>query len=90
MMYCELLALTDNKATNEQFIEIEAVYMSREAMTKEQAARLWKRRYGEKMDKPRAAEMRRIKESIRDFKNERKWAKVMERRIIANYDERIS
>jgi len=64
MMYNELLTLTDGKATYEQFTEIEAVYMSKEAMTKEQAARLWKRRYGEKIVKPLAEEMRRVKESM--------------------------
>jgi len=88
-MYSELLVLTDEKATYEQFIEIEAVYMSKEEMTKEQAARLWKRRYGVKESKPRPEEMRRIKKSIREFKREQAWAKEMEQRINKKYDDLI-
>ena len=89
MLYIELLSLTDDKATYEQFLDIESVYKSKEEMTKQQAARLWKRRYGEKVEKPRPEEMRRIKEAIRDFKGEREWAKVLESRIIETHDEKV-
>ena len=89
-MYSELLTLTDNKATYEQFLDIEAVYMKKDSMTKAQAASLWKRRHGEKINKPRAEEMRRIKEAIRDFKKEREWFKTMEQRINKGHDEMIT
>lgn len=39
MMYSELLGLTDGKATYTEFLEIEAVYMAREDMTKEPRGR---------------------------------------------------
>lgn len=89
MMYNELLALTDGKATYEQFLDVEDVYMSRESMTKLQAAALWKRRYGPKENKPRADELRRIKESIKDFKEERQNAAYAADRIRKSYDEQI-
>lgn len=90
MMYFELLALTDDKATYEQFLDIEAAYMSRESMTKEQAASLWKRRYGEKIRKPLAKELREIKEAIRDFKESRKYAEQEEKRITEQYTEKLA
>jgi len=89
MLYSELLNLTDDKATYEQFLDIEVEYMKKDSMTKEQAAKLWKRRYGEKVYKPRPEEMRRIKEAIRIFKGERQWAKIMEQRINKEYDNLI-
>ncbi len=81
MMYTELLALTDGKATYEQFIEIEAVYMTKEDMTKKQAATLWKRRYGVKKDKPLPAYMKAVKDAIRDFKDNREFVdRLIEKR----------
>ena len=81
MMYSELLKLSDGKATYEQFLDIEAVYMSREEMTKQQAAKLWKRRYAKKNRKPLPKELREIKEAIRDFKGSREYAEREEKRI---------
>lgn len=90
MMYSELLALTGGKATYEQFTEIEAAYMAHEEMTKQQAARLWKRRYGEKTRKPLAKELREIKEAIRDFKGNEEYAEREEKRIAERYAEKIA
>jgi len=89
MLYCELLTLTDNNATYEQYLDIEAVYMKKDSMTKEQASRLWKRRYGVKKSKPRSEELRRIKGVIRDLKNERDWSREMARLINKKYDDLI-
>lgn len=90
MMYSELLKLTDGKATYEQFLDIEAVYMSREEMTQQQAAKLWKRRYADKKRKPLAKELREIKSAIRDFKENRKYAKEQEARIKKRYAEMLA
>lgn len=90
MMYSELLTLTDNKATYEQFLDIEAVYMSREEMTKQQASKLWERRYADKKRKPLAKELREIKAAIRDFKSDREYAELQEKRIKEKYAERIA
>lgn len=90
MMYSELLKLTDGKATFEQFLDIEAVYMSREKMTKPEAAALWKRRYAEKTRKPLAKELREIKEAIRDFKENREYAECQEAQIRKKYAEKLA
>lgn len=90
MMYSELLTLTDNKATYEQFLDIEAVYMSHKEMTKQQAAKLWERRYADKKRKPLAKELREIKAAIRDFKGDREYAELQEIRIKEKYAERIA
>lgn len=90
MMYSELLKLTDGKATYEQFLDIEAVYMSREEMTKQQAAKLWKRRYTEKKRKPLAKELREIKSAIRDFKENREYAEEQEAQIKKRYAEMLA
>lgn len=90
MMYSELLKLTDGKATYEQFLDIEAVYMSREEMTKQQAAKLWKRRYAEKKQKPLAKELREIKSAIRDFKENREYAESQEAQIRERYAEKLA
>lgn len=88
MMYSELLALTEGRATYEQFLDIESVYMTQE-MTKQQAANLWKRRYA-KIRKPLAKEVREIKEAIRDFKENKKYAERDEKRIVEKYAEKIA
>lgn len=90
MMYSELLKLTGGKASYEQFVDIEAAYMDCEKMTKQQAARLWKRRYGEKVLKPLAKELREIKEAIRDFKGNKEYAEREEKRIAERYAEKIA
>lgn len=90
MMYAELLKITDGKATYEQFIDIEAVYMSCEEMTKQQAAKLWKRRYAVKTRKPLAKELREIKAAIRDFKGNREYAEGEERQIAEKYAEKLA
>lgn len=90
MMYQELRALTDGKATYEQFLEIEKTYTASEEMTKKQAAQLWKRRYGEKTRKPLAKELREIKEAIRDFKGNKEYAEREEKRIAERYAEKIA
>lgn len=90
MMYSELLTLTDNKATYEQFLDIEAVYMSHKEITKQQAAKLWERRYADKKRKPLAKELREIKAAIRDFKGDREYAELQEIRIKEKYAERIA
>lgn len=79
-MYSELLNLTDGKATYEQFLDIEAVYMAKESMTKKQAAALWKRRYAEKEVKPLPKYLKAIKEEIREFKRNREWLDYAMRR----------
>lgn len=90
MMYSELLKLTDGKATYEQFLDIEAVYMSREKMTQQEAAALWKRRYAKKIRKPLPKELREIKEAIRDFKGSREYAEREEKRITEQYAEKLA
>lgn len=90
MLYIEFLSLTDGKATYEQFVEIEAAYMSREKMTKQQAVSLWKRRYSPKKQKPLAKELREIKQAICDFRREKEWAEVQEERIRKKYAEEIA
>lgn len=90
MMYSELLKLTDGKATYEQFLDIEAVYMSREKITKKQAASLWRRRYAEKTRKPLAKELREIKVAIRDFKENREYAERQEAQIKERYAEKLA
>lgn len=61
MMFLELLKLTDNQATYEQFLDIEAAYMAKESMTKKQASALWNRRYGQKEEKPIPAYLKEVK-----------------------------
>lgn len=93
MLYSEFLDATgapQGADTYDQYKEIEAVYMRRENMTKAEAYKLWKRRYGEKPNKPRAKELREIKEAIRDFKDSRESAKWQEEKIIRNYAEKIA
>ena len=93
MLYSEFLNGTgapENASTYDQYKEIEAVYMGRESMTKVQAYRLWKRRYGEKANKPRAKELREIKEAIRCFKDSREDVKLWEERITQRYAEEIA
>lgn len=90
MMYSELLKLTGGKATYEQFLDIEAVYMSREKMTQQEAAALWKRRYAKKIRKPLPKELREIKEAIRDFKGSREYAEREEKRITEQYAEKLA
>lgn len=90
MMYSEFLNLTNGKATYEQFLDIEAVYMSREKMTKKQAASLWRRRYAEKTRKPLAKELREIKAAIRDFKENRENAEREEKQIAEKYAEKLA
>lgn len=90
MMYSELLGLTDGKATYAEFLEIEAVYMAREDMTKLQATSLWKRRYAEKALKPLAKKLREIKEAIRDFKGNKEYAEREEKRIAERCAEKIA
>lgn len=89
MLYSELLAHTDGRATYEQYKEIEAIYMSNEAMTIRQAAILWKRRFAVKNVKPRAKEMREIKQAIRDFQREKEWAERAEEKICERYAEKL-
>jgi len=89
MLYSELLDLTDGQATYEQYLEIDKAYMAKEGMTKQQAAALWKRRHGPKVDKPRPKEMRLIKEAIRDFWNEHEWACTMAERVSQQHKDRI-
>lgn len=88
-MYSELLTLTGGQATYEQFLDIEAAYMAKESMTQKQAAALWKRRYGHKQEKPIPEYLKAIKEAIRDFKQNRKYAECDELRIKKEYDEKI-
>ena len=56
MQYHELKNLTAGQCTPEEFAAIEAVYMSREDMTKRQAAALWRRLYSRKHRAAAAAE----------------------------------
>jgi len=74
MLYSELLGLTDGQATYEQYLEIEKAYMVKEKMTQRQAAALWKRRYGPKVEKPLPEYMRMFKQAIRDLWNEHEYA----------------
>ncbi len=45
MLYSELLKLTNNECTQEEYDAINAVYMTCDDMTKEEAASLWRRVY---------------------------------------------
>ena len=90
MMYSELLNLTDGKATYEQFLDIEMVYMSKEDMTKKQAATLWKRLYGEKEEKPIPKYLKEIKDAIRDFKDNREWLDYAIEQEEKKYDEKLA
>ncbi len=90
MMYSELLNLTDGKATYEQFLDIEAVYMAKESMTKKQAAALWKRRYAEKEAKPLPKYLKAIKEKIREFKRNREWLNYAIEQEEKKYDEKLA
>lgn len=90
MMYSELLNLTDGKATYEQFLDIEAVYMAKESMTKKQAAALWKRRYAEKEAKPLPKYLKAIKEEIREFKRNREWLNYAIEQEEKKYDEKLA
>jgi hypothetical protein len=93
MLYSEFLNGTSapqNASTYDQYKEIEAIYMERESMTKVQAYRLWKRRYGEKPNKPRAKELREIKDAIREFKNNRDYVKAEAGEIAKGYEEGIA
>lgn len=89
-MYSELLDLTDGKATYEQFLDIEAVYMAKENMTKKQAAALWKRRYAEKEVKPLPKYLKAIKEEIREFKRNREWLDYAIAQEEKKYDEKLA
>ena len=60
MQYYELKNLTAGQCTPEEFTAIEAVYMSREDMTKRQAAALWRRLYGRLHREAAAAESARL------------------------------
>lgn len=90
MMYSELLNLTDGKAAYEQFLDIEAVYMAKESMTKKQAAALWKRRYAEKEAKPLPKYLKAIKEEIREFKRNREWINYAIEQEEKKYDEKLA
>lgn len=93
MLYSEFLEGTgapQNADTYDQYKEIETIYMTRESMTKVEACKLWKRRYGEKSNKPRVKELREIKDAIRDFKGNRESARWQEEKIIRKYAERIA
>lgn len=90
MMYHELYNLTNGQATYEQFLNIESVYNAKENMTKQQAAKLWKRRYGTKEEKPLAKELKEIKQSIRDFKDNREYLDYELEIIRQNYREKIA
>lgn len=90
MMYSELLDLTDGKATYEQFLDIEAVYMAKENMTKKQAAALWKRRYAEKEVKPLPKYLKAIKEEIREFKRNREWLDYAIAQEEKKYDKKLA
>jgi len=93
MLYSEFLNGTgapQNADTYNQYKEIEAIYMDRESMTKVEAYRLWKRRYGEKSNKPRAKELREIKEAIREFKNARKYVDAQAAEIARGYEDSIA
>lgn len=90
MMYSELLNLTGGKATYEQFLDIEAVYMAKESMTKKQAATLWKRRYAEKEVKPLPKYLKEIKEEIREFKRNREWLDYAISQEEKKYDEKLA
>lgn len=89
MMYQEFLVLTDNQATYEQFVEIQDIYMSKESMTKKQAAALWRRRYGKKIEKPLPDYMRMFKNNIRDLKDNRVGLNWELEKIEKEYQERI-
>lgn len=90
MMYSELLDLTDGKAIYEQFLDIEAVYIAKENMTKKQAAALWKRRYAEKEVKPLPKYLKAIKEEIREFKRNREWLDYAIAQEEKKYDEKLA
>lgn len=93
MLYNEFLSGTgapQSADTYDQYKEIEAVYMAREGMTKTEAYKLWKRRHGEKPNKPRAKELREIKDAIREFKYNREFAKRQEEKIILKYAEKTA
>ena len=93
MLYSEFLNETNavqNTDTYNQYKEIEAIYMERENMTKAQAYRLWKRRYGEKPNRPLSKELREIKNAIRGFKDNREYAKGQEEKIARHYTEEIA
>lgn len=89
MLYEELLALTDERATYEEYCDINTVYMGKETMTKAQAAALWRRRYAPKKDKPRPDEMRRIKREIHNLWDEHDFAVEQVKRVSASHRERI-
>ena len=90
MMYSELLNLTDGKATYEQFIDIEAAYMAKESMTKKQAAALWKRRFGEKVERPLPKYLKEVKDAIRDFKDNREYLNYRIEQEEKKIDEKIA
>jgi hypothetical protein len=73
MLFEELNKFVDGQATYAQFLEIEAVYMKKDSMSKKQAVRLWRRRYGKKNDIIRHEELRQIKELVKEFIWQREW-----------------
>lgn len=89
MMYSELLRLTDQQATYEQFLKIDALYMENESMTKKQAAALWKRLYGEKRKKPLPVYLKAVKNAIRDFKDNREWLDYVIEKEVEKIDEKL-
>lgn len=89
MLYQEFLVLTDNQATYEQFVEIQDIYMSKESMTKKQAAALWRRRYGKKAEKPLPDYIRMFKNEIRNLKDNRVGLNWELEKIEKEYQERI-
>lgn len=89
MLYEELLALTDGRATYAEYCDVNAAYMSKEAMSKAQAAVLWRRQYAPKKDKPRPDEMRRIKREIRDLWDGHGLAVEQVKRVSDSYREQI-
>lgn len=89
-MYSELLNLTDGKATYEQFLDIEAMYMAKESMTKKQAVTLWKRRYAEKKEKPIPQYLKEIKSEIKNFKENREWLNHEIRNEEKKIEEKLS
>lgn len=89
MMYSELLVLTNNKATYDEFLVVEKVYMESDTMTKKQAAELWSRLY-ESKNRPLAKELKQIREAIRNLKENREIVEFEIQKIKENYEKKIS
>ena len=90
MTYTEFLNLTDDQATYEQFLCIEAVYMADERMTKEQSADLWSKRYSRKESKPIPEYLRSVKEAIRNLKDNRNFLELIIKQEFERIDEKIA